>query len=246
MLKVIVIDDEKYIRRSIIHRIEWEKCGTIVTAEAGNGKEALERMQCEEPDIALTDLRMPLLDGLGFIEESRKRFPKTHYIIMSAYSNFEYARTALRLGVADYILKPVKKEELEKVLKTLSQHKEKKNLHPEIQETCVQKKENKNVIENIMEYIQKHYYENINVSELAEMYYLNDTYLSTLFKEKTGWTLKSYLESVRIEKAKSLLKSRDYTIAYVASAVGYTDPNYFSKVFKRYTDLTPRQFRDDS
>ena len=181
-------------------------------------------MQCEEPDIALTDLRMPLLDGLGFIEESRKRFPKTHYIIMSAYSDFEYARTALRLGVADYILKPVKKEELEKVLKTLSQHKEKKNLHPEIQETCVQKKENKNVIENIMEYIQKHYYENINVSELAEMYYLNDTYLSTLFKEKTGWTLKSY----------------------VASAVGYTDPNYFSKVFKRYTDLTPRQFRDDS
>ena len=165
---------------------------------------------------------------------------------MSAYSDFEYARTALRLGVADYILKPVKKEELEKVLKTLSQHKEKKNLHPEIQETCVQKKENKNVIENIMEYIQKHYYENINVSELAEMYYLNDTYLSTLFKEKTGWTLKSYLESVRIEKAKSLLKSRDYTIAYVASAVGYTDPNYFSKVFKRYTDLTPRQFRDDS
>lgn len=153
-------------------------------------------------------------------------------------------KQALRLGVSDYILKPVKKEELEKVLKMLSQQKEKEDLPTDLPENHMQKKESKSVVEDIMEYIQKHYYENINVSELAEMYYLNDTYLSTLFKEKTGWTLKSYLESVRIEKAKSMLKSRDYTIAYVASAVGYTDPNYFSKVFKRYTDLTPRQFRE--
>ena len=244
MLKVIVIDDEKYIRRSIIHRIEWEKCGTVVAAEAGNGKEALDRMEQEVPDIALTDLRMPLLDGLGFIEEAKKRFPQTHYIVMSAYNDFEYARTALRLGVSDYILKPVKKEELEKVLKMLLQQKEKEDLPTDLPENHMQQKESKSVVEDIMEYIQKHYYENINVSELAEIYYLNDTYLSTLFKEKTGWTLKSYLESVRIEKAKSMLKSRDYTIAYVASAVGYTDPNYFSKVFKRYTDLTPRQFRE--
>lgn len=133
---------------------------------------------------------------------------------------------------------------LMKVLKMLSQQKEKEDLPTDLPETHMQQKESKSVVEDIMEYIQKHYYENINVSELAEMYYLNDTYLSTLFKEKTGWTLKSYLESVRIEKAKSMLKSRDYTIAYVASAVGYTDPNYFSKVFKRYTDLTPRQFRE--
>lgn len=116
MYKVLIVDDEKFIRKSICNRLDWDGCRTVICGEAGNGEEALMLMQNEYPDIVLTDIRMPLMDGLALIEKAAVLYPRTRFIIMSAYSDFEYAKQAIRLGVEDYILKPVKVRELEEVV----------------------------------------------------------------------------------------------------------------------------------
>lgn len=96
--------------------MDWAAFGIEVAGEAANGREALEQIDLLSPQIVLADIRMPVMDGIAFISESKKRYPQVRYILMSAYSDFEYAKQAIRLGVEDYILKPVKIAELEEVL----------------------------------------------------------------------------------------------------------------------------------
>lgn len=116
MYRILVVDDEKFIRKSICNRMKWERFGIEVAGEAANGQEALERIGQVHPQIVLADIRMPVMDGIAFIGEAKRRYPQVHYIIMSAYNDFEYAKRAIQLGVEDYILKPVKTSELEAVL----------------------------------------------------------------------------------------------------------------------------------
>ena len=100
------------------------------------------------------------------------------------------------------------------------------------------------MVEKIKEYIEKNYGDTLSVSWLADKYGLNVSYLSTLFKERTGINLVSYIEGIRMEKAKELLRGRQWSVTDIAIHTGYTNSNYFSKVFKKYTGLSPREFRD--
>lgn len=133
MYKVMIVDDVKYIRKSICNRISWEALGLSVAAEAGNGEEALEQMRTVYPDIVLVDIRMPLMDGLAFVAEAKKISPGCHYIIMSAYSDFSYAQKAIKLGVSDYILKPVEESELEALLGAIVHKKNEEKIMKQIQ-----------------------------------------------------------------------------------------------------------------
>lgn len=492
MYRVLVVDDEKYIRRSIINRVNWEQLGVQVAGEAANGEEALERMEELRPQIVLVDIRMPLMDGLAFIEEANKRFPDVHYVITSAYSDFDYARQALRLGVEDYILKPVKVGDMDKVLsrlvremnetkiarylknklpleegqftersclaaaafyveesegtdkiirnclrETLNQYGEvevyylyeyscgecyvfllngvilekawiqtavevvwsllgaregaaawsdvmdasestraaesavrilkRKIFYPEkkiLTERCLiggtekekaaiqgnqqkiresmneiyqyqmKKKhdfmagelmlmpdlivarcnsvaliessiaellvslrrvmgsqrdetewrilfhrlrekdyllwyrteeelkerlrelietvlnrlageEDMDVVDEIKEYIRSNYEDNLNAADIAGRFFLNASYLSAMFKEKAGMNLSVYIEAVRMEKAKQLLGGSRLSVTEIAMRTGYAESNYFSKVFRKYTGMSPRQYREN-
>lgn len=491
MYKVLVVDDEKYIRKSIINRVNWEKLGVQVVGEAANGAEALEQLEELQPEIVLVDIRMPLMDGLSFIEEAKKKYPEIHYVITSAYNEFEYARQALRLGVEDYILKPVKVEEVEKLLKrfvhrmdegkmarylkegqswdmgrfagkkvaaaafymeesegvekiigsclkeTLKQYAEMeiyelygyscgechvflisgsvlekewiqtaiemvwnvlgdregtaswseimdagelagaadsvvkilkrklfypekkiltwrvlaartesekrkvcdnqqkireamnyahqyqikqarelmagelmlmpdlivnrcntvavmegaiaellvllrrvagndmdetevkilfhrlrekdyllryrtetelKNRLREVTETVLNRlnrQKNTDVVDEIREYIRNNYAENLNATDIASRFFLNASYLSSMFKEKTGMNMSAYIEAVRMEKAKQLLCGSKLSVTEIAMRTGYAEPNYFSKVFRKYAGISPRQYRED-
>lgn len=119
MYKVMLVDDEKFIRKSLLNRIHWDRWGLQVEAEAENGVEALQMIEQFRPQIIFVDIRMPLMDGLEFIQEARKRYSNIHYIITSAYDDFDYARQAISLGVDDYILKPVKVPEVERLLERI-------------------------------------------------------------------------------------------------------------------------------
>ncbi|MCK0473146.1 response regulator transcription factor [Halalkalibacter sp. APA_J-10(15)] len=119
--KVILVDDEQFVRIGLKNLINWEDCGYEVCAEADNGEGALQKIEEYEPDVVITDIRMPVLDGLelirSVIEEKRLN---TKFIILSGYSDFKYAQKAVRYGVYDFILKPIEKEELEDTLKQLA------------------------------------------------------------------------------------------------------------------------------
>lgn len=129
LYRIILVDDEEEVRQSIIKKIDWEDAGFSVTGDAENGQEALEKVEALEPDVILTDIRMPYMDGLSLAERVRQRYPSIKIVVFSGYDEFEYAKQAIKLNVTEYILKPVNVEELTAILKRI-----KSNLDEEIEQ----------------------------------------------------------------------------------------------------------------
>lgn len=120
MLKVLIVDDEPFIRKGIINKIEWNNLGIEIPEEANDAIEALEYMRKENVDIVLTDIKMPEMDGIRFIEKAKKEFGDKHrFVIISGYGEFEYARQAIKFGVTDYLLKPISEAELEETIRKI-------------------------------------------------------------------------------------------------------------------------------
>ena len=128
MWKVMIVDDEKLICKLVQALVEWDKLGMQMAAQAENAIQALDMLQQYRPDILITDIRMPGMDGLELIRNAKKICPELEIIIISGYAHFEYARNALSLGVGNYLLKPIKQEELNETLRKIGERlEEKKN-----------------------------------------------------------------------------------------------------------------------
>lgn len=120
MLKVFLVDDEYYERLSLKNSLPWEEHGLVVSGEANNGQTALEMMMADPPDIAIVDINMPKLNGLELISRLCENQLECRYIILTGYDEFKYAQQAIRLGVSDYILKPINYQNLCSALDELS------------------------------------------------------------------------------------------------------------------------------
>ena len=129
LYRIILVDDEEEVRKSSIRKIDWTSVGFTVVGDAENGEEALEKIEGLEPDVVLTDIRMPYMDGLTLAERIRQKYPSMKIVIFSGYDDFEYAKRAIKLNVTEYILKPVNVEELTAILKRI-----KTNLDEEIEQ----------------------------------------------------------------------------------------------------------------
>ena len=115
LYKILLADDEEEVRKGIIRQIEWERLGFQVAGDAENGEDALEKIEQLKPDVLMTDIRMPYMDGLTLAGRIRQKYPSTKVLIFSGYDDFEYAQQAIKLGVTEYILKPVNVEELTEI-----------------------------------------------------------------------------------------------------------------------------------
>ncbi|WP_078544934.1 response regulator transcription factor [Litchfieldia alkalitelluris] len=134
MFKVILVDDEQFVRKGLMSLIDWEQCGFEVVGDASNGEDALLLIKESVPDLVITDIRMPVLDGLELIQHVIERKEATNkFIIVSGFNDFKYAQRALRYGVTDFILKPIDKEEMESTLVTLAEALRKEKQKEEIQ-----------------------------------------------------------------------------------------------------------------
>ena len=120
VLGVQIVDDEPIIRKGLDKMIEWQELGFEVVCTAQNGKQALEQLEVENIDIIITDVEMPIMNGLEFIKRVRESestvINSKEIIVLTAYEDFEYARTAIKYGVTEYILKPISIEQLKEVL----------------------------------------------------------------------------------------------------------------------------------
>ena len=113
MLKVLVVEDEELIRKGIVLAVDWASLNCVVVGEAAHGPEGLEQAARCQPNLIVTDLKMPKMDGLEMIGELRNRGCEAYVIILTAYDSFAYAQQALRLGAVDFLLKPFHDGDLE-------------------------------------------------------------------------------------------------------------------------------------
>lgn len=129
LYRIILVDDEEEVRKGIIRKIDWERLGFEVVGDAENGEDALEKLEQLEPDVVMTDIRMPYMDGLSLTARIRQKYPSVKVLIFSGYDDFEYAQQAIKLNVTEYILKPVNVEELTEILERVRE-----NLDEEIEQ----------------------------------------------------------------------------------------------------------------
>ena len=117
LYRIMLVDDEEEVRKAMIRQMDWEKLGFTVAGDAENGEDALEKVEQLEPDVIMTDIRMPYMDGLTLVAKIREKYPFMKILIFSGYDDFEYAKQAIKFRVTEYILKPVNGEELAEILK---------------------------------------------------------------------------------------------------------------------------------
>ena len=238
-LRVLLVDDEIMIREGFKRLFDWEGHGCQVVGEAADGMEALTKMDDLNPDIAIMDINIPIMNGLKVIQLSRIKHPDTAFVIVSGYDDFSYCREALRLQITDYILKPVNYEEFGSCIDALKINLFERRVAEEPQQ------QEERTITGITRYLQEHLAEDISLTILAEQFHLNAQYISQLFKSEIGVNFLAYLTNIRMEQAKKLLLSSSLSIAEVSEQSGYADYRVFTKVFKKSEGVTPSQYRWD-
>lgn len=330
-LLVFLVDDESIIRSGMKKLLDWEGNGFAVIGEAENGRDALPIILSVSPDIIITDLKMPFCDGITLAAEIKKSLPAAEIVILTGYDEFEYAKQAIKIGVFDFLLKPVSpnelKDTLERIKEKLSRREslayplgseleltraiEEKNaekstdilkgifsrlrsatsdrgeilavcqkLSDELVRICreqlsalsvppprfdressidavfgtisgyvqssFEEYENHNssqLVQKIVRYLEENYAQNITLTSLGEKFYSNSSYISRVFKQKTGKNYSEYLLDIRIEQAKKLLVSTSLSIGRISDMVGFDNTKYFSRIFKEKTGVQPVAYR---
>ena len=239
-LRVLLVDDEIMIREGFKKLFDWEAHGCEVVGEAADGMEALAQMDALDPDIAIMDINIPIMNGLKVIQLSRIKHPETAFVIVSGYDDFSYCREALRLQITDYILKPVDYEEFGICIDNLKIALFQRQWEKE----TVDLQEGR-TIHSIIRYLQEHMAEDVSLTVLAEQFHLSGQYISQLFKNEIGVNFLAYLTNIRMEKAKKLLLSTSMSIGEISEQLGYGDYRVFTKVLKKSEGITPSQYRQD-
>lgn len=243
MIGMVIADDELIIRQGLMS-INWNEYGVKVLGIAANGNEALSMITARHPQILITDIRMPGLDGLKLIEAAKKQVPEIQSILLTGYEDFNYAKTAITLGAVGYILKPTDPDEIiDAVLKAKNNIAEIERLR-ELDSQYKSPKTKNRIISKILDYIKNHYQEDITLYTAAEYVHMNHIYISRLFKKELGETFLETLTKFRLKKACELLSNNEYKIYEISSMVGIFDPGYFSQVFRKYYGLTPSEYRN--
>lgn len=348
MYRLVVIDDEYIVVEGIKAMIGRQKLDYQVVGWAYDGITGLDMITRHAPDLVITDIRIPGMDGLSMIEEAKEICPNTAFVVISGYTEFEYAKKALGLGVMGYIDKPISmdklNEVLEKVEKNFFRQRQEKSEYEEnrrrleevneIQEKCIQGLVEENIenfykyatdlmreldvlyhdeqelrrevykalcvlcdilqenrkdiirenlvsfhememrssretikeyandiisdigkyleaektgsrhgtILKLLTYIEQHYNEDIGLNELADMVSMSTAYLSVLFKSEVGMSYVKYLTSLRMNKAKELLKAGK-KVGEVSEMIGYHNYRYFTDTFKKYVGKTPKAYQ---
>lgn len=260
MIRIVVVEDESLVRKGLVMTTPWEALDCQVVGEAENGAEGIELIKKLKPDLVITDIKMPVMDGIEMVRLLKNEFD-CEFLVISGYSEFEYAKQAVKLGVKDYLLKPIDDEELQEAILGITNHIKKKKRVQKINENFAEIDQSKiklfqeHLLENesnskeyyiqeAINYLKLHYQEEINIGEVASYLHISESYLSRLFRIEVNHTFVDYLTNFRIKKAIELLKDKTVKIFEVSSLVGYNDSRYFSVLFKKYVGVTPTEFRD--
>lgn len=245
MIKVLVVDDEEFVRRGIVMETDWNALECMVVAEAANGLEGIEMVHKYNPELIICDIRMPKMDGLEMMQKLREEGCEASVIYLTAYEEFGYAKAALQLAATDYLLKPFEDGELEKAVqrvkgKTLA----KKEPDTQVILSLPKGDKSKYVME-ALNYIKEHISNpDLCVGEIAEDLGISESHLSHVFKKETSYTINAYITRFRMREAMKKLSDCRVKVYTVAEQVGYRDITYFSTVFKKMIGVNPSEYQD--
>ncbi len=345
MLKIIIVDDDINVAQCLDAFISWQEIGYEVIGRASNGKEALDFVAQNPPDVIITDLKMPVMDGTEFCRQVCEMTDDISIIFLSAYEDFTTAQMALKYNVTEYILKPINAQKIQtliNVLRELAANYENRNFfgnllsdkekkkeiadHLEkqdkewlqslfdklaactagkffmIREICfmlidvmyeylakvgvdsdiVIKKQEKSIselkclhmkmdmityvsqmyfdviqfigkrgedsnffiIEDVKNYILENYANPLfGVSDVADRFHFSSDYISRLFNKYVGMAINPYITNVRMQGAMKMLSETEEPLKNIAEKVGYSNLNYFIRVFRKQTNMTPSEYK---
>lgn len=248
VIKVVIAEDEDIIRGTLVRKLEGLDQAIRIVGSAQDGKEALELVKREQPDLLITDIRMPVMDGIELIGSIHRYYPRMRKIITSGFADFEYARQAIQYNVIEYLLKPIATSELARVynrVKTLIEAERTdynppvKSLQPSGADTDTDE-----LVQMVQGFMREHYRENLSLEQIARSFNFTASHLSKVFMKHTEESPSRYLMSLRIHEAKYLLRNHAHlSVKEVGEQVGYCDPFYFSRIFKQMTGFTPKEFQ---
>ena len=242
-MKIMIVDDEPKIRRGMKTLLE-EQDGFEVIGIYDNAMSSLSDMSEKQPNVLITDIKMPEYSGLDLIEKIREKDKNLYIIILSGYGSFKYAQRAIRSGVYRYLTKPTNPRELISVLREIELKIEGVN------RTVSKSEENESVevgnllIRKALDYIELHYAEKIGLKTLSDALYISPNYFSDLFRRHMKVKFSDFLIEYRLKKACILLKKPEYKVSEISEMVGFRDSTYFSTVFKKTYNLTPLEYKN--
>jgi two-component system response regulator YesN len=259
MIRIIIVEDEKILRKGLTLHTPWEKFDAVVIADAADGIEGEKLIERLNPDIVITDIRMPGISGIEMMRRLKGKCD-SEFLLISAYGEFAYAQEALSLGARGYIMKPIDDDEFFSVLlKTIEAVHEKKETRELRKRVLAIEQSGKlwfkeyspgsnsdyreKYLEAAVNAINSRYGEDLNAPDLAKSLGISESSFSKLFKARTGYTFLEYLTLYRIKEAMELLDQKNMRVSEAASMVGYGDYRHFGEVFKKNTGLTPSEYR---
>ena len=245
MYKVILIDDEPIIVEGLTRVIKWETYNCFIAGTASDGTEGLNVIREKKPDIIITDISMPGMDGLTMIAGLKSEFPDLEICILTGYREFEYARRAISLGVTRFLLKPSNMGQIEEALEVMTGNLKKKNITaPDDDRQKGEDTASSFIVKKALEYIDDNYTKKLTLIEVAEKIYVSQWHLSKLLNRYTGKNFSEILNHARIKRAKELLEDPALRIGDVAELVGFFDITHFSRVFKKQAGVSANEYRN--
>jgi len=286
-LNLLITDDETLDREGLARQLDWKKYSIREVFTAKDGPSALEILKRNKIDILFSDIKMPLMSGIELAQHAGELQPSIQIVFISGYDDFLYAKMAIKIGVHDYILKPVCTDELAacvtnlveriRVQKEMQEQKSVKTSESDVSDDNTdsltrellrletvsdirewmkntiqtasdhldEKRISKSsaIVEQVIEYVEANYSENISLDKIAKIMYYTPNYLGNVFKQETNQNFSEYLMEYRIRQAAILLRDRNIKVLEASMSVGYKNMPTFIKNFKSIYGVTPSEYR---
>ena len=245
---IVVAEDEELLLNNLVQKIEKIDQDFEVIGTAQTGKQAYELVAELTPDVVITDIKMPVMDGIELLTKVREHHPLTKFVITSGFSDFDYAKSAISLKVTDYLLKPIDPEELANALLRIKKEFQiTKASYKEVFNSGTTKMTPSQIAELLKDFLVENYAQDINLNLIANNLNYSSSYLTKIFCQVYNCTPSKYITNLRITYAqRMLLHNPELSIRQIGEMVGYHDQGYFSRIFKKQTGLSPFEYRGNA